>query len=223
MKCLKVTRISDEIAMDETPYKISMAAIICKLTRTVYFPAPKIASSSLRELFFELDNGFPFRKFEINGGLVDLFWLYRNQERFKPQPIPEGYESLAVVRDPIKRFISFFKWGIIDGNCAVDGIESIDQLVGSFERLEMSPKARFHLLPQNVFLGKDLSFFDRVFTVEKLEEITSYLTERAGKVVLLPRTNISANTSGKLKLNNSSVEKLRQIYYMDYELLKEFY
>ena len=72
-------------------------------------------------------------------------------------------------------------------------------------------------------LGTDLSFFDRVFTIEKLEEITSYLTERAGKVVLLSRTNISANTSGKLKLNNSSVEKLRQIYYMDYELLKEFY
>ena len=68
--------------------KISMAPIICKRTRTVYFPAPKNASSSLRELFFELDNGFPFRKFEINGDLVDLFWLYRNHEGFKPQSIP---------------------------------------------------------------------------------------------------------------------------------------
>ena len=200
-----------------------MAPIICKRTRTVYFPAPKNASSSLRELFFELDNGFSFRKFEINGEPLDLFWLYRNQEGFKPQSIPKDYESIAVVRDPIKRFLSFFKWGIIDGNCAVDGIITINQLVENFERLQMSPKARFHLAPQTVFFGTDLSFFGRVFTVERLDELTSYLSERAGKAVALPRTNIGANTSGNPELSNSSVEKLQKIYRMDYELLKNFY
>jgi len=200
-----------------------MAPIICKRTRTVYFPAPKNASSSLRELFFELDNGFSFRKFEINGEPLDLFWLYRNQEGFKPQSIPKGYESIAVVRDPIKRFLSFFKWGIIDGNCAVDGVLTIDQLVENFAQLQMSPKARFHLAPQIVFFGTDLSFFGRVFTVERLDELTSYLSERAGKAVALPRTNIGANTSGNPELSNSSVEKLQKIYRMDYELLKNFY
>jgi hypothetical protein len=59
--------------------------------------------------------------------------------------------------------------------------------------------------------------------VERLDELTSYLSERAGKAVALPRTNIGANTSGNPELSNSSVEKLQKIYRMDYELLKNFY
>jgi hypothetical protein len=199
-----------------------MAPITCKQTRTVYFPAPKNASSSLRELFFELDNGFAFRKFEINGDPVDLFWLYKNQEGFKPQPIPDGYESIAVVRDPIERFLSFFKWGILDGNCAIDGVLTVNQLVEDFERLKMSPKARFHLAPQIVFLGADLSYFGRVFTVERLDELTSYLSERAGKTITLPKTNVSPGAGRKPELNNSLVEKLHKIYRADYELLQKF-
>lgn len=201
-----------------------MAAIVCRTTRTVYYPAPKNASSTLREVFFETDNGFAFRPFEINGRRIDLFWLYRNQELFKPAAPPSGFESIAAVRDPIKRFVSFYKWAVVDNNCSFERVVEINEFVTDFETyLEHSPKVRFHLAPQVAFVGNDLQFFDRVFQVEKMHELEEYLSIRAGVPVRLPVTNPSASAVTPSTLTDASVRRLRGLYDEDYRLLAPLY
>ena len=201
-----------------------MASIVCRTTRTVYYPIPKNASSTLREVFFEIDNGFAFRPFEINGKRMDLFWLYRNQEMFQPASAPMGFESIAVVRDPVRRFVSFYKWAVTDNNCGFERDIEINEFVTDFEtHLKSSPKVRFHLAPQTMFIGKDLGFFDRVFQVENLRDLEAYLSKRAGVPVRLPISNPSATAKASPTLSDASIRRIMDLYHEDYKLLAQFY
>jgi hypothetical protein len=199
-----------------------MASILCEAARTVYYPAPKSASSSLRNVFFELDNGRPFQSFKLSGKSVSLFWLYKNEEVFRPEQVPAGHAKIAVVRDPIKRFISFYTWAILKQRCPLEGVTDINQLVSELEKhMEVNSMARFHLAPQNIFVGRDLGYFDRVFQVEKLDEMARYLSERAGRDVPMQRENVTK--SEVLPLSETSLTKLRRLYQADIELLKDYY
>jgi hypothetical protein len=199
-----------------------MAAIFCKKTKVVYFPAPKNASTSLRGLFFELENGFKFRKFSINGKATDLFWLYRNQETFKAIEVPPEYEKISVVRNPVSRFISTYKWLVSGHDTYFREPLEINEFVGSLEIIgRQSAKAKFHLMPQFVFLGTDLSYFHRVFRVEDLAELNRYLSGRSGLKIDLPWENQSSKL--EQALSTESLGKLEHIYKADYELLHKYY
>jgi Sulfotransferase family len=199
-----------------------MAAIFCKKTRVAYFPAPKNASSSLRRLFFELENGFEFRAFSINGNATNLFWLYRNHETFKAIPVPPDYEKIIVVRNPISRFISTYKWLVKGHDTHFHAPLEINDFVVHLEIIgQQSSKARFHLMPQSHFFGSDLSYFHRVFRIEDIAELYTYLSGRSGLKINLPRENQS--NKHEQALSRESLRKLGKIYEADYELLQKYY
>jgi hypothetical protein len=201
-----------------------MAPIISKISRTVYYPAPKSASSTLRDIFFEIENGYRFKSFVINDQEVNLFWLYGHGELFKRVEVPDGYEVFTVVRDPIERFVSFFKWGISDNHCRLDrpvGINDFVANLGSY--LDSSPMIHFHVSPQFRFIGKDLSFYHRIFPMEELTELGHYLSERSQKQVTVGKTNPSSRQSKSNDLTPQSRAKLIDIYSDDYALLKDYY
>lgn len=201
-----------------------MAPILCKTTRTIYYPAPKSASSTMREVMFEIDNGFRFPGFKINGQPIDLFKLYENGEKFRPVEVPPGFELFTLIRDPIKRFVSFYKWGVMRNKCNFERHIDINAFVDHFEDyLDASPKVRFHLLPQFQFVGKDLAYYNRVFKVENLAELEAYLSARAGKEISIPRVNTTALLNQAPALTPQSVARLKDIYRQDYELLRGHY
>jgi len=157
-----------------------MAPIVCRKTRVVYFPTPKNGSSALRALFFELENGFPFRSFSINGKRRNLFWLYGHAHYFKPIPIPDGFTKIAVVRDPIQRFISCYKFAVLENKLpAFHDTSDIDDFVRYLETFLINPALRFHLSPQYKFLGRELGYYDKVFRLEELDELATYLSRRS--------------------------------------------
>ena len=201
-----------------------MAPIISKITRTVYYPAPKSASSTLRGVFFEIENGYRFKPFLINGQEMNLFWLYGHGELFQPVAVPDGYEVFTVVRDPVERFVSFFKWGIADNHCRLDrpvGINDFVANLGSY--LDSSPMIHFHASPQFRFIGKDLSLYHRIFPMEELTSLGHYLSERSQKQVTVGKANPSSRRSTSDDLTPQSRAKLIDIYSDDYALLKDYY
>jgi Sulfotransferase family len=199
-----------------------MATIICRKTRTAYFPVPKNGSTSLRHLFFKIENGFDFVPFKINGKPQDLFWLYRHNRPFARIGVPEGYAKMTVVRDPFARFISNYRWLAADWKAHFQETPSVDGFVARFEEfVKHSPKARFHLATQSVHLGGDLSYFDKVFRMENLPEVADYLAERGGVEMQLPWTNQSADLDDTA--SGASMDKIIRIYRRDYDLLGSFY
>jgi hypothetical protein len=199
-----------------------MATIICQKTRTVYFPVPKNGSTSLRHLFFEIENGFAFTPFKLNGRSQDLFWLYRHNRPFARIAVPEGYSKIAVVRDPFARFVSNYRWLAADWKSRFQEAPSIDRFIARFgEFVKHSPKARFHLATQSVHLGGDLSYFDRIFRMERLSEVADFLAERGGMELRLPWTNRSPDLDDAV--SDASLEDIRRLYRRDYELLGSIY
>lgn len=199
-----------------------MAPVLCRKTRVAYYPAPKNASTTLRGLFFRLDNGRDFVPFFLNGVYTDLFTLYRNNQPFTPSVAPGGYEKVAVVRDPIGRFRANYRWLISAGNTDIGEKPEINDFVSRFEHLRArSAKAMFHLMPQAHFLGRDLAYYDKVFKVEELGQMFSYLSNRAGSEVSMSwenRTKVGAD-----ELSEQSIAKLRDVYRADYKLLGALY
>jgi len=199
-----------------------MAATICQETRTVYFPVPKNGSTSLRHLFFKIENGFDFLPFKINGKSQELFWLYGHNRPFARIRVPEGYVKLTVVRNPLARFISNYRSLAADWETHFHETPSLDGFISRInEFARHSPKARFHLAAQSVHLGGDLSYFDKVFRMENLPELADYLTQRSGVEIKLPWTNKSAELDNTASA--ASMEKIARIYRKDYDLLRPFY
>lgn len=201
-----------------------MAPIICRPTRTVYYPAPKSASSTLREVFFEIENGFPFRKFTISGREINLFWLYGHGEMFAPVEVPQDHEVFTVVRDPVERFVSFYKWGVIANHCGYDTPVDINAFVADFAaHMNRTPKIRFHLSPQFLFIGKDLSYYHRVFRMEEMAELGRYLSVRSGTEITVGKANTTERQKATSELTEQSRARLVDIYREDYALLRDYY
>jgi hypothetical protein len=199
-----------------------MATTICQKTRTVYFPVPKNGSTSLRHLFFRIDNGFEFKPFNINGVAQDLFWLYRHARPFARQAVPEGYSKIAVVRDPLDRFMSNYRYLADDWKALFNETPDVDGFIARFEEfVKRSVKGRFHLATQSVHLGGDLSYFDKVFRMEKLSEVAEYLAERSGMALQLPWTNRS--DAPRETVSQASMDRIVSIYRKDYDLLRPYY
>lgn len=199
-----------------------MATTVCEKTKTVYFPVPKNGSTSIRQLFFRIENGFEFVPFKLNGRTQDLFWLYRHNRPFARVAVPEGFAKITVVRDPLARFISNFRWLAADWQARFREAPTIERFIARFgEFVDQSPKTRFHLAPQSVHLGGDLSYFDRVFRMENLSEMTEFLAGRAGMEIHLPWMNRSAEFDDAV--TGASLDRVASLYRKDYDLLKAYY
>lgn len=216
------TRLHEQNDTAACGWGIEMAPTICRKTRVAFYPVPKNASSMLRDVFFQLENGFPFRSFTINGRQLTLFWLYGHNHLFKPSETPEGYAKIAIVRDPVKRFISNYKFLVLNKHdTAIKEIPDVNTFVSRFEEFVGLPMTGFHLLPQIRFLGPDLNYFDKVFRMEALSDVADYLSERLGTEIRLPVKN--QGSDHEVSLSEASIEKLKRLYQADYQLLRAFY
>ena len=187
-----------------------------------YYPAPKNASTTLRGLFFRIENGRDFVPFRINGSYIDLFTLYGHNKNFERAPAPDGFEKVAVVREPISRFKANYRWLVRARHVDFGEVPEINDFVARFESLRTrSPKGFFHLQPQALFVGTDLTYFDRVFKVEELGEMIAYLSARSGLQLEMPWANKTREAADEL--SPASIARLRQIYSADFRMLGALY
>ncbi|WP_416916675.1 MAG: sulfotransferase family 2 domain-containing protein [Roseicyclus sp.] len=72
-----------------------------------FFFSPKSGGTSLRAFLFHAENGFAFRDYSVQGARVDANMLAANYRfnRIDHSEL-EGYRRFALVRDPVRRFLS---------------------------------------------------------------------------------------------------------------------
>ena len=76
-------------------------------TKLIYFPVPKIACTSIKSLFFEIEFGITVDKIKEVRPKFKVHNKYKALFKSSSQLMPE-FQTLAVVRDPIQRFLSGF-------------------------------------------------------------------------------------------------------------------
>jgi hypothetical protein len=229
-------------------------AIISSRLQLAYFDVPKIACTSLKTMFWEIEMGRDFqqlkqkpsflRRAAIKLGLTERpntlpihdIDGYRTRSFRMVDSIPEGYATLAVIRDPAARFHS--AWRNRVGKHVLDRHNTREDLFN--EGLTIDPDfgtfidnfdgycsaarlARVHTLPYSWHLGPDISFYDHIFKIEEMDRLVAFLSKKAGQPVRLPHDNIAANDKRSNKISRSQADKLEKILAPDYEWLSGIY
>ena len=224
-------------------------AIICDRARTVYFPVPKAACTSLKALFWEINHGRAWPRklswsarvrrklgLSIFGETLQTEVGYRT-ENFDPGiVIPPDYERIAVVRDPLARLHSawsnkvnrkmFERHHEVEklGSLGLSSSPTFAEFVEHFDeyRSQSIPVAR-HTGGFTQYLGDDLDWFTHVFPIERLQDLEAYLQERTKYDVRIPIRNKGRPEVRAKSLNTGHRDMLAVILADDYRLLANFY
>lgn len=135
------------------------------------------------------------------------------------------YFTFAIVRDPLTRFLSAWKYlrfSPIHPNLYNEAVHCVDTLEGFVDLMQHDTGAQgiVHLLPQHQFVcdqgGKVM--VDFVGRHERLPEDWKVICDRLGIHKPLPHFNKSKSTSVNLHSLEKSREFVRNHYAMDYEV-----
>jgi hypothetical protein len=118
----------------------------------------------------------------------------------------------TVVRDPIERFVSFYRDKVPAHERLVYGLN--DYVLHRFPH-DLERRFDIHAVPQSALLG-DLSVFDHVAHTEKLEELGPVLSVATGTSVQMPHLN---RTYADEELSPEAKEVLYRLYDRDFEML----
>jgi hypothetical protein len=205
--------------------------------RLAYFSIPKVASTSLKHVFYELDTG---QKFSRGGkdrphihSLYPAGVLSRNDfERTK------DHWKFTVFRDPVKRIISAYSNRVVHQNVLEN--QSFAQLRAAALGLNLRPDLeefclkldryrilsrtmRHHTRPYEKFVGPDLSRLDAVYTMENLDDLAKELSERTGKDITFPRRQTGGPKFSVSELTPAALTALNKFTAADYRLMGGLY
>ena len=124
----------------------------------------------------------------------------------------------CIVREPLQRFVSAYKNRILFHKDKEFYEHSVDQII---EKLESNLFENKHFIPQNYFLGDDLSYYNIVGLVSNINTFVSKINLFFDNKISFPRIQ----TGGKnftLDLSNKQIEKIKKIYSNDYNLVEQW-
>ena len=198
------------------------------------YTSPKVLSTSLKYLAFELENDRPFDDFVIAGRQVHVHSFYP-AERFKPVNKSEYPHVVAFVRDPVKRFVSMFRhrvaikhgqsaeaWrkaiqnGLPESPSFSDFLARFDDYSSQIEEI------RHHAAPQVEYLGSDAEFYNRIFTEQSVSQFEQFIQGITGQSLRLPWEHKSANYV-PVSLDNANLAWIRERYLEDYETFEDYF
>ena len=165
--------------------------LVLRSAGLAYFPVPKCANSSIRQTLAALAEDE-----------ADLIRTWNAPMSPRMRRLARGCHRIAVVRDPVQRILSAYGDRVVGrgvvtrtttGRVAawLGGLDPEPDIETFFDRFTryrfLNDKIRRHTDLQRHYLGDDLDWFDRVYTLEETDRLAADLSERLGRPVTLPR------------------------------------
>jgi len=191
----------------------------------IYFPVPKNANTSIK--LFLLDHFVLKNDFNIyfdknhhdytddeNKIIRNFYDFIPLKQRYAPIPKNQSLIRLALIRDPIERFISSYKNRILFHKDKYFKGLSIDEILNI---LEEGYFANTHFLPQSYFLGQNPKNFDLIEDVKNLKKIEKKVNDFFGLKKVIPRFQTGGNDI-KIELTKQQIDRIKKIYSVDFKL-----
>lgn len=207
--------------------------------KLAYFPVPKVACTSIKYFFFELENNRPFEPYESNGNLVQIHMIYPGKrfEKWDRAALAD-YLKLVVVRDPVARFLSCYGNRVLYHN-ALDGWEftltpedhrkgvvlrpDLDQYITHFHRYrELSGQIRFHSDLMVRRIGDDPSYFDHLFNIGELDQFVEVVRARVGHAPEMGREQTEGPKFSPDDLSAAQRKFITDFYAEDYRVFGKY-
>ncbi|MAS44954.1 MAG: hypothetical protein CML46_03540 [Rhodobacteraceae bacterium] len=208
-------------------------AVILRRHRLLYLPVPKVANTSLKHFFFEIENGRRFENFIVNGVRKHIHTACYPSRRFRRLALDEvsDLHRIAVVRDPLDRFVSAYNNRVLHhrdmtakpGKLKAAGLDPMPGINEFAARLEDYRAAhvsiRHHTLPMTAFLGEDAGFFHKLYDMRDCDRLAEDVLERVGG----PRIELRRMQTGKSPdparredLEPANIARIKAFYAKDY-------
>lgn len=206
-----------------------MPILIPKLGLQIY-TSPKVLSTSLKHLAFEIENGFSFEPYEVNGQRVHIHKL-SPVLRFAPPDLNSCPRVVVFLRDPVDRFISLYRDRVLLRrkrsqqqwrHLWLRGLSHRPTLKEFLDNLpayrQSVPEVRHHSKAQVDFVGDNAGLFERIFSPGSVEHFEQFVSELSGHRVKLPHRHVSS-VPFKDVVTDEIGQQIRDIYLEDYCLL----
>lgn len=215
-----------------------MAALLPQ-HKLAYFSVPKVACTSIKHFFFELENRRPFERFAANGERFNIHTLYpgKSFEEWDHAALAD-YLKLAVVRDPVTRFLSCYGNRVLHHN-ALDGWTfalspedqrkgivlrpDLDLYVTHFHRYrELSHEIRAHSAPMVQQLGNNPSCFDHLFNIGELNQFVEAVRVHVGHAPDMGRKQTGGPKFSPNDLSATQRKFIMDFYAEDYRVFGKY-
>ncbi|MSU88404.1 hypothetical protein GE300_02080 [Rhodobacteraceae bacterium 2CG4] len=210
--------------------------IYCERLRIAYFPVPKVGSSTMRSVLYTINNGLDLDRVDAHRGadktrpeIRARFHKVAKADRAQRHP---DYETLAIVRDPLARFVSGFRNKILDGqlerlengpvvrDSTLPSRPDIDAFLENFDQyMARSGMLKRHFRPMSFYLGRNLRWFDHVYRLEQFATLEAFLDARIGAKIAFPHKK-KKDDRAEITLTPAQQARVREIYRADYALLE---
>jgi hypothetical protein len=202
-----------------------------------YIPIPKVACTSIKLMFFELESGFPFKGYTVNGKKRHIHEYYRSGLwENVPHKRVANFQRVTLVRDPVDRFISAYSNRVVHHkelssektgpNFKNKGLEhnpGIDLFIDRFDDYYNASGSIFHhMRPMVDFLGEDASYFSKVYSIEELNKFVIDISEHMGVDLTIGRHQTGGPKLKKENLTETQLIKIKSFYKNDYRAFSNY-
>ncbi|MEZ5686590.1 MAG: sulfotransferase family 2 domain-containing protein [Paracoccaceae bacterium] len=202
-----------------------------------YYPVPKIACTSLKKVFFYIQNDVNPNDLITNGKKLNIHRVYTSVAFAQSAPQDrEDHFRVTVVRDPVARLLSCYSNRVVHHQelsaprfkkaALHEGLRPDPTLSEFVDNLEGYRKhfgtITHHSDPMTAYLGEDPAWFSRIFGIHQMEDLRQTLEERTGKSLVIGRDQTGGPKFSRDDLTPRQIARIEEFYARDYELFGRY-
>jgi hypothetical protein len=213
-----------------------MTAIL-KDHRLFYASMPKVACTSLKRMFFEIENARPFEPAYSNGRMWHVHFFYPGLLRKDyPEARIADFRRLTVVRDPVRRLLSAYSNRVVHHRAITPQAArragrirrltphpDLDEFIDRFEHYLAIPDMLNHCRPMVDWIGSDPGYFHAVYDISRIDAFLEDVSNTIGHKVEAGRFQTGGPKIAPSELTARQRAKLVRYYRKDYEAFGSFF
>lgn len=203
-----------------------------------YVPVPKVACTSIKTMFFEIENGFRFQPFTASGRGWWIHHFYKsipfaNQKHQKMA----DHIRMAVVRDPIRRLLSCYSNRVIHHRelSKQKAFAALNQADLPFnpdlatfvkylpEYCAAVESIWHHAMPMVEYLGRDPQYYAHIYRIEATSEMVNDVERITGKKARLEKLQTGGPKMDPDALSEAETAVLKEFYAEDYAVFGSYF